>query len=144
MLNEVSLQGRFTKDPELETTKNGTSVLHFTLAVDRSFKNQNGERDTDFIYIVAFSRTAEFISKYFHKGDMIVIHGSLHTSSWKDENGNYKTSYDVVANQVNFAGSKKDGQTKNNNAYENAHAATAAANSGVVDDINDSDDDLPF
>lgn len=108
MLNKVVLMGRFTKDPELRATGMGTSVASFTLAVDRDFKGQNSERKTDFINCVAWRNTAEFISKYFRKGSMVAIEGSIQTRSWDDNEGKKRYATDVVVSQIYFAESKKN------------------------------------
>lgn len=106
MLNRAILMGRLTANPELRQTSNGISVLSFSIAIDRSFSNQNGERQTDFINCVAWRQTAEFISKYFGKGKMIAVDGSIQTRKYVDSNGNNRTAFEVVAERVSFCGSK--------------------------------------
>ena len=107
MLNRIVLMGRLTQDPELRRTQSGTTVTSFTLAVDRDFKSQNGEKETDFIDIVAWRSTAEFVSKYFTKGRMAVVEGRLQLRDWTDKDGNKRRSAEVVADNVYFGDSKK-------------------------------------
>lgn len=115
-MNKVILMGRLTHDPELRTTQSGISSCRFTIAVNRKFKNQNGEYDADFISCVAWRQTAEFISRYFSKGSMICISGSLRTGSYTDKNHSDVTHYttDVYVDGVEFTGEKKQqGNTTN-------------------------------
>ena len=107
MLNKIILMGRLTRDPELRKTQSGTAVASFTLAVDRDYKPQDGERETDFIDIVAWRGTAEFVSKYFSKGRMAIVEGRLQVRDWKDRDGNNRRSTEVVADNVYFGDSKK-------------------------------------
>ena len=106
MLNLVALMGRLVYDPELKTTQNGTNVCSFRIAVDRSFTRQGEERKADFIDVTAWRQTAEFVSKYFQKGSMIAIEGSLQTRQYQDKNGNNRTATEVLASQVSFCGGK--------------------------------------
>ena len=106
MLNRIIAMGRLTKTPELKRTASGTSVTNFTIAVDRDFKGQNGEKETDFIECVAWRNTAEFVSKYFDKGKMAVVEGRLQMREWKDKDGNNRRSAEIVADSVYFADSK--------------------------------------
>ena len=108
MLNKIILMGRLTRDPELRRTGSGTAVTSFSLAVDRDFKSQSGEKETDFIDIVAWRNTAEFVSKYFSKGRMAVVEGSLQIRDWTDKENNKRRSAEVIANNVYFADSKKE------------------------------------
>ena len=108
MLNRILLMGRMTKDPELRRTQSGTAVTSFTLAVDRDFKGQNGEKETDFIDVVAWRGTAEFVSNYFTKGRMAVVDGRLQIRGWTDKNGNKRSSAEVVAENIYFGDSKRD------------------------------------
>lgn len=127
-LNQIVLMGRLTKDPELRRTQNSTAVASFTLAVERDFKSDNGEKQTDFIDIVAWRNTAEFVSKYFFKGQMAAVTGRLQIRDWTDKEGGKRRSAEVVADNVYFAESKK-------------------ARSADVEfkDLEDGDDgDLPF
>lgn len=129
MLNKVILMGRFTRDPELKSTGSGISVTSFSLAVDRDYKGQNGERETDFINCVAWKGTAEFISKHFRKGSMAAIEGRIETRTWdKPEGKGYATEVNV--NNIYFGESKKD--TTINGSAPDAPPAMGE------------DDDLPF
>lgn len=107
MLNEIILMGRLTRDPELRHTQSGTKVASFALAVDRDYKDASGEKETDFIDIVAWRGTAEFVSKYFAKGRMAVVKGRLQIRDWTDKDGGKRRSAEVVAESVYFADSKK-------------------------------------
>ena len=112
MLNHIDLMGRLVRDPELRHTGNGTAVASFTIAVDRDFSDkQTGEKETDFIDIVAWRSTAEFVSKYFTKGRMAVVSGRLQMRKWTDKDGNRRTSAEVIAENAYFADSKKEGET---------------------------------
>ena len=109
MLNRIILMGRLTRDPELRHTQTGTPVASFSLAVDRDFKDKStGEKATDFIDIVAWRNTAEFVSKYFTKGRMAVVEGRLQIHDWKDKDGNNRHSAEVVADNIYFGDSRKD------------------------------------
>ena len=107
MLNKIIIMGRMTHDPELRRTGSGTSVTSFSLACDRDFKSQSGEKETDFIEVVAWKNTAEFVSKYFSKGRMAVVEGRLQIRDWTDKDGNKRRSAEVVADNVYFGDSKK-------------------------------------
>ena len=109
MLNRIIVMGRMTRDPELRRTGSGTAVASFTVAVDRDFKSQAGEKETDFIDVVAWRNTAEFVSKYFSKGRMAVVEGRLQMRDWTDKNGNKRRSAEIVADNVYFGDSKRDG-----------------------------------
>lgn len=111
MLNKVVIMGRFTKDPELRSTGTSTSVTSFSVACDRDFKGQNGEREADFINCVAWKGTAEFISQYFKKGSMAVIEGRLQTRPYDDSEGKKRTATEVIVNNIYFAESKKEEST---------------------------------
>ena len=107
MLNKIIVMGRLTKDPELRRTQSGTAVTSFSVAVDRDFKSQSGERETDFIDVVAWRQTAEFVSKYFTKGRMAVVEGRLQVRDWTDKDGNKRRTAEVVAESIYFGESKK-------------------------------------
>ena len=107
MLNKIILMGRLTRDPELRRTQSGTAVTGFSLAVDRDFKSQNGEKETDFIDIVAWRNTAEFVSKYFSKGRMAVVEGRLQIRDWTDKDGIKRRTAEVIADNVYFGDSKR-------------------------------------
>ena len=110
MYNKAILIGRLIGDPELKTTPSGVSVCSFSLAVDRRFKDKNGERQADFINIVCWRQRAEFVSKHFHKGDPMGIEGSIQTRNYEDRQGNKRTAVEVVADQVFFTGGKTQRQ----------------------------------
>lgn len=139
MFNLVVLTGRLTADPELKTTPNGISVTSFSIAVSRRYRS--GETaETDFINIVAWRQSAEFVCKYFTKGSMIGIEGSIQTRKYTDKNGNNRTAFEVVANNVQFVESKRDAAAP---GAEPASFSNAGANDFA--DLGDvSDDDLPF
>ena len=106
MLNVVAIMGRLVADPELRTTQSGINVVSFRIACDRNFARQGEQRQADFIDIVAWRQQAEFVSKYFQKGSLIAIEGSLQTRQYQDKNGNNRTAVEVVANNISFAGPK--------------------------------------
>ena len=108
MLNRIVLMGRLTRDPELRRTQSGTAVTSFSIACDRDFKTQGGEKETDFIDIVAWRGTAEFVSKYFAKGRMAIVEGRLQIRDWTDNNGSKRRSAEVVADNIYFGDSKRD------------------------------------
>ena len=110
MLNKIFIMGRLTRDPELRRTQSGTAVTSFSLAVDRDYKSQSGEKETDFIDVVAWRSTAEFVSKYFQKGSLIAIEGSLQSRQYQDKNGNNRTAIEFVVDNIYFAGPKQDNQ----------------------------------
>ena len=111
MLNRCIIMGRLTRDPELRHTQAGKAVTSVTLAVDRDFKGQNGEKETDFIDIVAWGNTAEFVCNYFSKGRMAVAEGRLQLRDWTDKNGNKRKSAEIQVSNIYFADSKKDEYT---------------------------------
>lgn len=139
MLNKIILMGRLTRDPELRRTQGGTAVTSFSLAVDRDFKNQNGEKETDFIDIVVWKNTAEFVSKYFAKGRMAVVEGRLQIRDWTDQNGGKRRSAEVIAENVYFGDSNREGS---GTAPVANQAAAPVANQGFTE-IED-DGELPF
>lgn len=110
MLNSVNLMGRLVADPELRQTQTGTPVCSFRIAVDRNFSNANNQRETDFIDIVAWRKTAEFVTQYFGKGAMIIVQGSIQTRNYEDKNGNKRTAVEVVASNVLFGETKAAAQ----------------------------------
>lgn len=143
MFNLVVLTGRLTADPELKTTQNNLSVTSFTIAVDRKYQSTS-EKITDFINIVAWRQTAEFVTKYFKKGSLIGIEGSIQTRKYQDKNGNNRTAFEVVANNVQFVESKKNNNV-NIEGEEPDPLQTVADNlSGFEDMGSVSDDNLPF
>ena len=112
MINVVCLMGRLTVDPELRHTNNDTAVTSFTLAVDRTYIKSGAERQTDFINIVAWKNTAEFVCRYFRKGMLVAVQGSIQSRSYTDKNGNKRTAFEVVADNVHFAEPKKAGHSE--------------------------------
>lgn len=108
MLNKIVIMGRLTRDPELRRTQGGTAVTSFTMAVDRDFKSQSGEKETDFIDVVAWRNTGEFAAKYLAKGRMAAVEGRIQVRDWQDKDGNRRKSVEVVADNVYFADSKRD------------------------------------
>lgn len=152
MLNVVALMGRLVADPELRHTPQGVSVTTFTIAVDRSYAKAGTDRQTDFIDIVAWRQTAEFVCKYFQKGRMIAVDGSIQTRSYQDKNGNNRKAFEIMANNVNFCGSKSE---SGGNGYAPAapdYSRSApvepapAYSAGAPDDfaVIDDNEDLPF
>ena len=155
MLNRIILMGRLTRDPELRRTGSGTPVTSFSLAVDRDFKSQSGEKETDFIDVVAWRSTAEFVSKYFTKGRMAVVEGRLQIRDWTDRDGGKRRSAEVVADNVYFGDSKRDGGSDFGAlpaygapaSYGAPAAGRGAAPAGGMSDfaeIGEEDGELPF
>ncbi len=142
MFNLVVLTGRLTADPELRYTANNTPVTSFSIAVNRRYK-AGEESQADFINIVAWRQTAEFVTKYFSKGSMIGIEGSIQTRRYVDKDtGKNRTAFEVIANNVQFVESKRDGS-----AGSTGDASVSFSNAGnneFVEIDNNSDDDLPF
>ena len=141
MLNKVVIMGRFTKDPELRRTGSGAAVTSFSLACDRDFKSQSGDKETDFIEVVAWKNTAEFVSKYFSKGRMAVVEGRLQIRDWTDKAGNKRTTAEVVADNVYFADSKRS--ESNDNQKENFNALSGRVSDDFVP-ISEEDGEIPF
>ena len=140
MLNKIFLMGRLTRDPELRRTQTGTPVASFSLAVDRDFKDKaTGERSTDFIDVVAWRQTAEFVSRYFTKGRMAVVEGRLQIRDWTDKEGGKRRSAEVIADGIYFAGAKA-AQPSEGNADEGTLPPPLA---GELQDLDD-DGELPF
>lgn len=165
MLNHIVLMGRLTRDPELRRTGSGIAVASFSLAVDRDFGSRDGgEKETDFIDIVAWRNTAEFVSKYFTKGRMAVVSGRLQIRNWNDKDGNKRRSAEVVADNIYFGDSKRDSQADFGAPYGASYGSAPAAAYGAapaapasfgahsmpaapVSDfamLEDDDDQLPF
>lgn len=121
MLNSVCLMGRLTADPELKSTQSGVSVCNFRIAVDRTYTPKGQEKQTDFINIVTWRGTAEFVSRYFRKGQLVAVQGSIQTSQYTDRDGNKRTTFDVVADNVFFAEKKAEsGETKQGAGYDHS------------------------
>lgn len=150
-LNKVILGGRLTADPELRTTPSGVSVTRFRVAVTRSYRSSADQQaQSDFISVVAWRQTAEFVSKYFHKGSSICVLGSIQTSSWKDQNGQDRFTTEVVADEVNFVDSKSESASRQSSApaYTPESYGTPSYTSGATAtpkfEEMSNDDDLPF
>ncbi len=150
MLNKIFIMGRLTRDPELRRTQSGTAVTSFTLAVDRDFKSQSGEKETDFIDVVAWRSTAEFAAKYFTKGRMAIVEGRLQIRPWTDKEGNSRRSAEVVADNIYFGDSKRDSAGDMGGYSAPAYTAPAGGYSAPVGgpsgfaEIDEEDGDLPF
>lgn len=147
MINSAILMGRLTADPELRSTTSGTSVTRFTIAVNRYSKD--GEDKADFINVTAWRKTAEFVSKYFRKGSMIAVQGSIQTDTYTDREGNKRYSFQIVANNVSFCGSKAETyQTENETpvAQDQPSLSYETTDNSDFETIDDDDDeyDLPF
>ena len=138
MLNHVVIMGRMVRDPELRQLDNGTSVTSFSVAVDRNYVDKTtNERQADFLNVVAWRQTAEFVCKYFHQGDMIALEGSLQSRKYTDKDGNNRTAIEIVASNIYFCGGKNGGNA--NTATTNDAPATMVANAPSEDN-----DELPF
>lgn len=134
MLNLAVIMGRLVATPELKQTQSGIAVTTFTVAVQRSFAGTNGEKQTDFINVVAWRNQAEFVSKYFQKGQMIALRGSIQTRSYEDKTGQKRTDVEIVANEISFFGEKNE-ETENKRNLDFAKA---------MFDSDDEDENLPF
>jgi single-strand DNA-binding protein len=145
MFNLVVLSGRLTADPELKTTPSGVSVCSFTIAVERRYK-QGEDRQADFVNIVAWRQTAEFVSKFFSKGSMIGIEGSIQTRKYQDKDGKNRTAFEVVANNVQFIESKRSEGNGEANSLPTPQNDPLAELQGRLDDFTEvgSSEDLPF
>ena len=157
MLNHITLMGRLVADPELRTTPAGVSVCSFRIAVDRNYQTKGQDRQADFINIVAWRGTADFVSRFFHKGSMVVIQGSIRTESYTDKDGNKRTSFNVQADNVMFgesksaAGGSQGGYAPQGTpsfgmpapAYNESRPAFSTAAAGDFEEIV-GDEDLPF
>lgn len=154
MLNQIVLMGRLTRDPELRRTQNGTAVASFSLAVERDFPSRDtGERQTDFIDIVAWRNTAEFVSKYFFKGQMAAVTGRLQIRDWTDKEGGKRRSAEVVADKVYFADSKRSredggsyGPSSDHSSFGGSFPASEPTGFGASEfaELDGDDGDLPF
>ncbi len=145
MLNNAVIMGRLVADPELRTTPNGISVTSFAVAVDRRFNRQGEERQADFIDVVAWRQSADFVCKYFRKGSMIAIQGSIQTRMYEDKNGNKRKAVEIVADNVSFCGSKADGGSApfaREDSYAQPAPSYSTADEGDFKEIPE--DDLPF
>ena len=150
-MNKILLMGRLTKDPELRYTQGGTAVASFTLAVNRSFANQNGEREADFINCVAWQKAAEFVANYFKKGQQMALEGRLQVRSYDDNNGQRRWVTEVVTEKAEFVGSKNGGNSNSNGAGSGSgggNTGSGGADSpsqlGWGEEIVFDDNDIPF
>ncbi|MBR5826145.1 MAG: single-stranded DNA-binding protein [Clostridia bacterium] len=143
MLNCVTLMGRLVADPELRTTGTGKSVCTFRIAVDRSFAKAGEQRQADFITIVAWENTANFVCRYFAKGSMIAIQGSIQTRQYEDNTGAKRTAFEVLAREVSFCGSKSETGASAPVAAPAAAPTYQNASPSDFEEIAD-DEDLPF
>lgn len=146
MLNTAIIMGRLTADPELRTTNTGLSVTSFTVAVDRSYAKQGEQKQTDFINCVAWRQNAEFITKYFQKGSMIAVQGSIQVRSYDDRNGVRRTATEIVVSSVSFCGSKAESGSQGTRSAA-PQQSPAAYQAGSNEDFSSElplDDELPF
>ncbi len=140
MINNVVLMGRICQDPELKVTQSGVNVTSFTLAVDRSFCKQGEQRQADFINVVAWRGTADFVTRYFHKGSMIAVQGSIQTRNYEDKQGNKRTAFEIIADNVSFCGSKNE--ASNNTLQQEKPQINITADNDF--EMINGDDELPF
>lgn len=148
MINMVALMGRMTYEPELRSTPNGLSVIRFQVACDRNYKKDTQTRQADFIDCVAWRQTAEFISRYFHKGSMIAVEGTIQTSNYTDKDGNKRKQIEVLANNVSFCGSKTENGSQGTQGAQNEQYTQGGMDinpdTSDFEEIVDGDDDFPF
>lgn len=130
MLNTITIMGRMTRDPELRRTESGIAVASFTLACERDYAPQGGEKETDFINVVCWRSTAEFVDKYFSKGRMAVVSGRLQIRDWTDKEGNKRRSAEILADRVYFGDAKRDGDAQDSKSD--------------FTEVQGDEDDLPF
>lgn len=141
-INNVTLMGRLTFQPELQKTPSGVSILRFSIAVDRNYQKQGEEKKTDFIDCLAWRSTADFINRYFNKGDMIALTGEIQTDNYTDKEGNKRKQVQVVASQVSFCGSKNNDNS--NNQFNQPAPQYASVDNSDFEEIVDDDDELLF
>lgn len=145
MLNHIVIMGRLARDPELRHTQSGVAVASFRLAVDRDFKDKNtGEKATDWIDCVAWRQTGEFVDRYFTKGRVAVVEGRLQMREWTDKGGNKRVSAEVVAENVYFGDSKKDGDSDGRRGGESSYGGSSSGEGDKFEELADDDGDLPF
>ena len=155
MLNRIIIHGRLTRDPELRYTQSQTPVASFTVAVDRDYTDQSGDRSVDFIDCIAWRSGAEFVSKYFHKGQLILVEGRLTSRKWEDRDGNKRTSWEIVADHTYFGESKREDRGDSYSGSPDPHSTGNSYNpppssysqqnqQGPFTDLGDDDGDLPF
>ena len=143
MLNKVILMGRLTADPELRRTQSNTAVTSFTLAVNRSYTKAGTDPQTDFIDIVAWRSTAEFVSKWFRKGQLVAVCGSIQTRTWEDKQGNKRKSVEVIADEVHFAEPKRDSQSQPRQD-SGSQVFNMPVTGAEFNDFSTDDGELPF
>lgn len=152
MLNSVCLMGRLGSDPELRHTQTGIAVTSFSIAVDRTYQPKGSEKQTDWINVVAWRNTAEFICRYFNKGSMLALNGAIQTRQYNDKEGNRRTAFEVVAENVFFCGSKRDGGDSFGGGFSSQvpsygdNDSPMAFSTAGADDFEEivGDDELPF
>lgn len=144
MLNTIMIHGRLTRDPELKQTQSGVSVCGFSVAVDRSYARQGEEKQTDFFSVTAWRGLAEMISKYFTKGKEIVVWGAMQSRKYTDKNGNDRTAWEILANGVDFCGSKGDNSVSHIESAQPAQNMTTIPSDGYTNIDISGEDDLPF
>ena len=142
MLNQLIIHGRLTKDPELRRTQAGIAVATTTVACDRDFKNEKGEKEADFIDVVAWRGTGEFLAKYFRKGQEAIVSGRLQIRKWTDKDGNKRSTAEIVADKVDFCGSRNDGGERTSAARPSVQAAPDMAADLPL--VEGDDEELPF
>lgn len=143
MLNSAIIMGRLTADPELRTTQGGLSVSSFTVAVERSYSGKDSERKTDFIRCVAWRQQAEFLTKYFGKGQMIAVQGSIQVQNYEDRNGVKRERTEIIADNISFCGSKSEGNTAERPAPQHNEPKIDVDTEDHYE-VPPEDDDLPF
>ena len=141
-LNQIAIFGRMTRDPEKRVTQSGTTVTSFTLACDRDYKPQGGEKETDFIDCVIFGKFADTVATYFFKGSAAIVTGRLQIRNWQDKDGNKRRSAEIVADNVYFGDSKRS--ESNDNQKENFNALSGRISDDLVPALNDGTSELPF
>lgn len=141
--NKVILIGNLVEDPELKQTPNGVPVTNFRIAVSRRFQNKDGQQEADFINVVCWRQSAEFVKRYFNKGRSILVCGSLQSRTWTDNNNQKRYTLEVVADEVSFVDRRPDSQPSGNNQMS-APAPYSSANDGISFEEMSTDDDLPF
>lgn len=144
MLNKVVIMGRLTRDPEIKYTQSQLPVVTISVAVDRDYAKQSEQRETDFLTVVAWRNTAEFIAKWFHKGSMIVVDGKLQTRKWQDKFEQKRTEIEILADNVWFGESRNAQATIENHVQTYAAPAPAPAYTDDFRPLEDSADDVPF
>ena len=150
MLNRIVIMGRLTRDPELRRTQNGTAVTSFSVAVDRDFKSrESGEKATDFIDVVAWRQTAEFVCQYFTKGRMAVVEGRLQIRDWTDRDGGKRRNAEVVVDNIYFGESKRreggEMRSDSRHAYQSSNEGVSPGmGASAFSELGDDDGELPF